>query len=293
MAGTILDGKALAVSLRERLKGKVQALKAQGCEPAIATILVGEDPASRQYVGSKQRAAVDVGIKPLSYEMPEDTSAEALSKTIRGLTSDRAVNGILLQLPLPRHLDYREMLEQIGPEKDVDGLTTTSLGKLMDGKPSFVPCTPLGIMTLLEHYDIPLEGKNVVIVNRSILVGKPLFHLFLAEDSTVTMCHSKSSDVLATMKRADVLVTAVGRRPGFVVSAEMVKEGAVVVDVGMNRVKGRTVGDVDFSEVSQKASYITPVPGGVGPMTIAMLLQNTVMASDNQLKAKTLAAPPS
>lgn len=268
-------------------------MKAQGCEPAIATILVGEDPASRQYVGSKQRAAVDVGIKPLSYEMPEDTSAEALSKTIRGLTSDRAVNGILLQLPLPRHLDYREMLEQIGPEKDVDGLTTTSLGKLMDGKPSFVPCTPLGIMTLLEHYDIPLEGKNVVIVNRSILVGKPLFHLFLAEDSTVTMCHSKSSDVLATMKRADVLVTAVGRRPGFVVSAEMVKEGAVVVDVGMNRVKGRTVGDVDFSEVSQKASYITPVPGGVGPMTIAMLLQNTVMASDNQLKAKTLAAPPS
>lgn len=292
MAATIMDGKALAAQIRGRLKAQVESMKEQGARPTLATVLVGEDPASKQYVASKQRAALEVGITPESYNLPALTRASVLSQLLRELSATDRVHGILLQLPLPHHIDHRTMIEQISPDKDVDGLTTANLGKLFDGQPRLVPCTPLGIMTLLHRYEVPLAGKDAVIVNRSILVGKPLYHLLLSEDATVTICHSKSPHVAEYMRSADLVVTAVGRRPDFVVKADMVKEGAAVVDVGMNKVDGRTVGDVEFQEVSEKASFITPVPGGVGPMTIAMLLQNTVAAAASQLNARSLVAPP-
>lgn len=287
-----MDGKALAAQVKERLKRQVDSLRDQGARPVLATILVGDDPASKQYVANKHKAAEEIGITPENYELPAYARPSAISQLIRELSVGKRVNGILLQLPLPYHLDARTMLEVIAPEKDVDGLTTTNLGKLFDGQPMLVPCTPLGIMTLLHHYEIQMAGADVLIINRSILVGKPLFHLLLSEDATVTIAHSKSKHTIELAKQADIVVTAVGRRPKFVLTADMVKEGAVVVDVGMNKVDGKTVGDVDFEAVSRVASFITPVPGGVGPMTIAMLLQNTVTAATDQLKSRSLVLPP-
>jgi len=282
MTAIPMDGKALSASLEERLKAAVKRMKALGTEPTLATILVGDDQASRVYVASKHRAAGRVGIRSRSYALSEQTTEDELSSLIAGLNSDGSVNGILLQLPLPSQLDELKMLERIDPEKDVDGLTATNAGRLVYGRTGLVPCTPRGIMELLHHYGIRIRSSRAVIINRSTLVGKPLHHLLLAEDATVTVCHSKSAELPYLTQQADILVTAVGRRPSFVVTADMVKEGAVVVDVAMNRVDGKLVGDVDYQSVAEKASHITPVPGGVGPMTVVMLMQNTLIATERQ-----------
>jgi methylenetetrahydrofolate dehydrogenase (NADP+)/methenyltetrahydrofolate cyclohydrolase len=254
-------------------------MKGAGVQPKLATILVGDDAPSKVYVAGKHRAAQEVGIGLETYHLPGTLPAEDLVLLMRRLNSDKSVNGILLQLPLPAHLDARKMIELISPEKDVDGLTTLNMGKLFYNQGVLVPCTPKGIMELLHHYKVQLGGARCVIINRSALVGRPLMHLLLAEDATVTVCHSKSVDFLSLARQADVLVTAVGRRPGFTLTREMVKDGAVVVDVAMNRIHGRLCGDAEFDEVAQKASMITPVPGGVGPMTIAMLMENTLIAA--------------
>lgn len=282
MTAVLMDGKALAAEITERLRVEVARMKSDGVVPTLATVLVGDDPASRVYVSRKHRAALAVGIGLRNYTLPESTAEEELLSLIGTLNADDAVNGILLQLPLPCHLEQRRATEKIAPDKDVDGLTVTNAGRLVYGESDLIPCTPRGVMELLHHYHITVESANAVIINRSMLVGKPLHHLLLSEDATVTVCHSKSSDLSSLTKDADILITAVGRRPGFVVTADMVKEGAVVVDVAMNRVEGKLVGDVDFDGVSKKASYITPVPGGVGPMTVAMLMQNTLIATMKQ-----------
>jgi methylenetetrahydrofolate dehydrogenase (NADP+)/methenyltetrahydrofolate cyclohydrolase len=282
MTAIPMDGRALAASVAERLKSTVESMSASGAEPTLATILVGNDQASRVYVASKHKAAERLGIKSRSYSLPEQATEEELSSLISQLNADRTVNGVLLQLPLPPQLDELKMLDRIDPEKDVDGLTTTNTGRLVYGKTDLIPCTPRGIMELLHHYCIPIRSSRAVIINRSNLVGKPLHHLLLNEDATVTVCHSKSVELSSLTGHADILVTAVGRRPHFIVTADMVKEGATVVDVAMNRVDGKLLGDVDFEGVSEKASHITPVPGGVGPMTVIMLMQNTLIAAERQ-----------
>ncbi len=282
MTATVMDGRALAREIEERMKLEAGAMKAKGVEPTLATILVGDDPASAVYVSMKHKAAKRVGVASQSHTLPASATREEVSTLIERLNSDSKVDGILLQLPLPPHIDEREMIEKISPEKDVDGLTSANSGKLFYGDSGLVPCTPRGVMELLHKYDIKVASSNVVVINRSALVGRPLYHLFLAEDATVTTCHSKSKDLKAIAATADILVTAVGRRPDFVVTPDMVKEGAVVIDVAMNRVGEKLVGDVDYEEVLKKASYITPVPGGVGPMTVTMLLQNTLRAASRR-----------
>ncbi len=282
MTATIMDGRALAKEIEERVTLEVGVLRASGIEPTLATILVGDNPASVVYVSMKHKAAKRVGITSQSHILPVTATEEEVSALIERLNSDPGVDGVLLQLPLPPHLDERKIIDKISPEKDVDGLTSPNSGKLFYGDSGLVPCTPRGVMELLHRYAIKVASSNVVVINRSALVGKPLYHLFLAEDATVTTCHSKSKDLGAITRSADILVTAVGRRPGFVVTPDMVKEGAVVIDVAMNRVDGKLVGDVDFEEVSKKASYITPVPGGVGPMTVTMLLRNTLIAASKR-----------
>lgn len=285
MTAILMDGKALAAEVAERLRVQVGRMKADGVVPTLATVLVGDDQASKVYVGRKHRAAEAIGVGLQNYELPHDVSEQELFSLIGRLNADDAVNGILLQLPLPSHLDHGRVIEMIEPDKDVDGLTTTNAGRLVYGRSDLVPCTPRGVMELLHHYKVAVGSATAVIINRSLLVGKPLHHLLLNEDATVTVCHSKSPDLPSLTRGADILVSAVGRRPGFVVTADMVKDGAVVVDVAMNRVEGKLVGDVDFVEVSKKASYITPVPGGVGPMTVAMLMQNTLIATSKQRSA--------
>jgi methylenetetrahydrofolate dehydrogenase (NADP+)/methenyltetrahydrofolate cyclohydrolase len=279
-----MDGKALAAQIRETLKQETEYMKKVALEPKLATILVGEDPASKIYLGSKHNAAAEVGIKSENFRLPGTATEEDLTLLIRRLNSDQAINGILLQLPLPSHLDGRKMIEQISPAKDVDGLTSANMGLLMYNQASLMPCTPRGVMEILHHYKIPIAGSRAVIINRSSLVGKPLFHMLLSEDATVTVCHSKSKSLLSITRQADILVTAVGRRPPFVLTREMVKQGSVVVDVAMNRVGGKLVGDADFEGVSKKASFITPVPGGIGPMTVVMLMENTLIATAKQHK---------
>ena len=261
-------------------------MKKAGVEPKIATILVGDDAPSRVYLASKHRAAQEVGIKSENYHMPGTSTSDELSLLVRRLNADKSVNGVLLQLPLPSHLDPRAAIELISPDKDVDGLTPLNMGRLFFNQGILIPCTPKGIMELLHHYKVPLAGSKCVIVNRSTLVGKPLLHLLLGEDATVTVLHSKSTDLLSFTRQADVVVSAVGRRPSFTLTREMVKEGAVVVDVAINRLRGKLVGDVDYEEVAKKVSMITPVPGGVGPMTVVMLIENTLIAAalQNDLK---------
>jgi len=263
--------------VRERVAQEVSALKATGVKPGLATVLVGEDPASHVYVRMKRKACEEAGIVSVHHEPRADTSASELGALIEGLNADPAVSGILLQLPLPTPLDADEMTALIAPEKDVDGLTPLSAGMLAQGRPGLVPCTPAGVMELLAHEGVALEGAHAVVIGRSQLVGKPLAQLLLAANATVTHCHSRTRDLAAVCREADVLVAAVGR-PGTV-TGQMVREGAVVIDVGTNRTDDGLVGDVDFASVAEKASAITPVPGGVGPMTIAMLLSNTVRAA--------------
>jgi methylenetetrahydrofolate dehydrogenase (NADP+) / methenyltetrahydrofolate cyclohydrolase len=282
MTAIVMDGKSVAAIVESRLRTQAQTMVASGIQPAIATILVGNDQASRVYVNSKHKAAERIGIVSRSHSLPQETSEEELLALIAKLNSDREINGILLQLPLPTHMRELRMLDAIDPEKDVDGLTTTNAGRLVYGQTDLIPCTPRGVMELLHHYGIKIRSANAVIINRSTLVGKPLHNLLLHEDATVTICHSKSADLSSITRTADILVTAVGRRPQFVVTEEMVKEGAVVIDVAMNRLDGKLLGDVDFNSVSKKASHITPVPGGVGPMTVVMLIQNTLIAAQKQ-----------
>jgi methylenetetrahydrofolate dehydrogenase (NADP+)/methenyltetrahydrofolate cyclohydrolase len=281
----ILEGKAVAAKVLAEVKAGVAALTARtGVQPTLAVVLVGEDPASQIYVRNKKRAADDVGIASRDFLFPAGCSQAELSETIRKINGDSSVHGILLQLPLPKGLDENEAVNAIAPAKDADGLHPVSLGNLLAGKPSMVPCTPAGCLEILDHYGIPLEGAEAVVVGRSRLVGKPLAQLLLARNATVTMCHTRTRDLAGHCRRADVLCVAAGR-PRFI-TGDMVKEGAVVIDVGVNRLDtGKLTGDVDFDSVSKRARAITPVPGGVGLMTVAMLMKNTLLAATRQLPA--------
>lgn len=271
--GQIIDGRAVAANVRERVAGEVTELRAAGLSPGLATVLVGDDPASHVYVRMKREACEQVGIESIHHELPADTPQEELEALLERLNADPAVSGILLQLPLPSHVDSGAMTGAIAAAKDVDGLTPVNAGLLSQGRPGLVPCTPLGVMELLAHAGVELEGAHAVVLGRSGLVGKPVAQLLLAANATVTHCHSRTRDLAAACRQAAVLVAAVGR-PGTV-TADMVREGAVVIDVGTNRTDRGLVGDVDFEAVRPRARAITPVPGGVGPMTIAMLLSNT------------------
>lgn len=273
VAAILLDGKALGAKVREEVAAAVAELGHVG----LATVLVGDDPASHIYIGLKQKAAQQAGMEARDIELPADTSEEDLLATIAEVNADDAVDGLLVQLPLPDHLDENRIIEAIAPEKDVDGIHPVNAGRLYLGRPSLVPGTPLGIMRMLDEYEIPLEGARAVVVGRSAIVGKPMAHLLLQRNATVTVCHSRTQDLARHTLDADVLVAAVGRL--HLVSADMVKTGATVIDVGMNRGEGKKVlGDVDPGAM-ERAAFMTPVPGGVGPMTIAMVLQNTVTAA--------------
>ena len=275
-----IDGKLISAAVKERVKLEVEALKSEGITTGLAVIIVGEDPASKVYVANKKKACEALGIISEEYALPETTTQEELLALIDELNHKKSINGILCQLPLPKHLDEQAVINAILPEKDVDAFHPTNVGKIMLGEYDFVPCTPAGIMEMLQYENIDIEGKTCVVIGRSNIVGKPMGMLLLHKNGTVTICHSRTRDLGAVCKNADILVAAVGR-PNFV-TADMVKEGAVVIDVGINRVDGKLVGDVDFEAVKDKCSAITPVPGGVGPMTIAMLMQNTLAAAKKQ-----------
>lgn len=275
----IIDGKKVSLEVRDEIKKECDVfVKDTGIRPGLAVVIVGEDPASKVYVRNKNRACDEVGFKSEVYELPEDTKEEELLSLIDKLNGDETIHGILVQLPLPRHISEKKVIERIDPKKDVDAFHPYNVGKIMLGEAVFLPCTPAGIMKLLEKYSIDIKGKKCVVVGRSNIVGKPMALLLLEKNGTVTVCHSKTADLEDEIKKADILVVAIGK-PKFV-TADMVKPGAVVIDVGINRLEnGKLAGDVDFDTVSEIASYITPVPGGVGPMTITMLLQNTLKAA--------------
>ena len=276
----LIDGKVISASVKERVKDEVIALNQKGITVGLAVIIVGEDPASKVYVSNKKKACEALGIISREYALPENTTEQELLDLIRELIADPEINGILCQLPLPKHLDEKLIINSIDPEKDVDAFHPVNVGKIMIGDFYFLPCTPAGVMEMLEYEGIDVTGKNCVVIGRSNIVGKPMNMLLLHKNGTVTICHSKTKNLAEICKNADILVAAVGR-PNFV-TADMVKEGAVVIDVGINRVDGKLCGDVDFENVKDKASAITPVPGGVGPMTIAMLMQNTLTAAKKQ-----------
>lgn len=282
MAATLIDGKALAANMRENLAQDVAALKEKGVVPGLAVVLVGDDPASRVYVSMKEKACAKVGIYSDEHRLPAETSQEELLALVEQLNNDARIDGILVQLPLPEHIDEDAVITAIDPEKDVDGFHPESVGRLVTGNPTFRSCTPYGVMKMLESIDCGLDGKEVVVVGRSNIVGKPVALMCLAENATVTVCHSRTRDLPGHVKRADVVIAAVGRTE--MIKGEWIKEGAVVIDVGINRQEdGRLLGDVEFETAKEKASYITPVPGGVGPMTITMLLENTVQSSRRRL----------
>ncbi|MEW6683994.1 MAG: bifunctional methylenetetrahydrofolate dehydrogenase/methenyltetrahydrofolate cyclohydrolase FolD [Nitrospirota bacterium] len=278
MAARLIDGKVVAKAVKEDVAGRVQALKAKGIRPGLATVLVGDDPASHVYVRNKQRTCEELGMHTIGHHLPAATSQDELLGLIHRLNDDPSIHGILVQLPLPKPLRSEPILSAMSPHKDVDGLHPFNMGKLLMGEPRFVPCTPAGVLTMLDYYKLPIEGKTAVVVGRSNLVGKPAALLLMHRHATVTVCHSKTPDLAEVCRRADILVAAMGK--ARFITGEMVRDGAVVIDVGINRLPdGRLVGDVDFEAVAPKASWITPVPGGVGPMTIAMLMQNTLLAA--------------
>ncbi len=284
MAARILDGKSLAAAIRTELKHKVEALVQRGVRPGLTVIIAGDDDASRVYVRNKTLAAAEIGVHSQLHELKGDVSEAALVEQVRSLNETPRVHSILVQLPLPKHIDAARVLESIAPAKDVDGFHQANLGALLAGRAGVVPCTPAGVMRLLESANIPIGGRQAVVVGRSNIVGKPLALLLLQKDASVTICHSKSKDLESITKQADILVAAVGRAK--LVTAEMVKPGACVIDVGVNRLPdGKLAGDVDFEAVKQVAGWITPVPGGVGPMTIAMLLENCVRAASREKPA--------
>ena len=278
MAAKLLDGKLIAAQVEEALTQRIAALAKQGTVPGLTVILVGDDPASQTYVRNKEKACARLGIRSQTLRLPADASQQELEAAIVRANQDEAVHGILVQLPLPGHLDAEHALALICPEKDVDGFHEVNLGRLMRGTADVVACTPKGVMRMLDSAGIDPAGKNAVVVGRSLIVGKPMALLLLARDATVTVCHSHTRHLADITRQADLLVAAVGKPR--VITADMVRDGAVVVDVGINRVDGKLCGDVDFDAVAQKASYISPVPGGVGKMTIAMLMENTVSAAE-------------
>jgi methylenetetrahydrofolate dehydrogenase (NADP+)/methenyltetrahydrofolate cyclohydrolase len=279
MAAKIIDGKALAAEVRAALKPAVAALAARGARPGLAAIVAGDDPASRVYVRNKVRACAETGVHSEQHEFPAQVSEAALLERIAALNADAKVHGILVQLPLPRHIDPERLLAAVSPAKDVDGFHAENLGRLVRGAPRFVSCTPAGVIKLIEHANVPLAGRHAVVIGRSNIVGKPLALLLLQKDATVTICHSKTAHLAELARRADVLVAAAGRPR--LVGADMVKPGACVIDVGIHRdADGKLCGDVDFAAVKDIAGWITPVPGGVGPMTVAMLVANAVRATE-------------
>jgi len=273
----IIDGKAVAQRVREEVRRRVTELRAGGIEPGLATVLVGDDPASAIYVRNKKKACVEAGMASFGHELPGSTSEAELLELIDELNGRRDVHGILVQLPLPAHVDAERVIVRISPDKDVDGLHPTSRGRLVAGAPGLRPCTPLGVLRLLDEVDCDPKGKSAVVIGRSLLVGKPAALLLLERHATVTICHSRTADLAAEVARADILVAAIGKPEA--VKGAWIKPGAVVIDVGTNRTERGLVGDVEFREARKRASAITPVPGGVGPMTIAMLLANTAQAA--------------
>jgi len=278
----ILDGKAVSLKVKESVKVRADELKKFGIEPTLAVVLVGEDKASQTYVRAKEKACNEYGIKSVAHRLSENTTQNELLALINVLNLDDSIHGILVQLPLPKHIDTNVVLAAIDPRKDVDGFHAVNVGKLVSGLDGFVPCTPLGVMEILKEYGIEVAGLNAVVIGRSNIVGKPMANLLLNASATVTVTHSKTKNLKEICKNADLIVAAIGKP--FFLKADMVKDGAVVVDVGINRLDdGRLVGDVDFEEVAPKCSYITPVPGGVGPMTIAMLLNNTILATQAKI----------
>ena len=278
MAAQIIDGKKIAADTRAEIAAQVAEQKAAGVTPGLAVIIVGENPASQVYVRNKHKACGEVGMYSEVIEMPGDTSEEVLLAKIAELNADDKIDGILVQLPLPKHINEENVINAIRPDKDVDAFHPVNTGKIMIGNPDFLPCTPAGVMVMLKKSGIDITGKNCVVVGRSNIVGKPMAMLLLGANGTVTVCHSKTKDLAAVTREADILVVAIGRAD--FITGDMIKEGAVVIDVGMNRREdGKLTGDVDFATACERASYITPVPGGVGPMTITMLLQNTLTAS--------------
>ncbi len=281
MSATIIDGRRIAADIRESLTAGILSLKSAGVTPCLAAVLVGSDPASQKYVAAKEKVCEKLGMRGIVHRLPATTTQQELRGIIDRLNADASVHGILVQLPLPRGIDEKEIMARIAPAKDVDGFGPVSLGNLVMDRPGFLPCTPHGVMKILEACGVDPRGKHAVIVGRSIIVGKPLAHLLLRKNATVTICHSRTTDLPSICLTADILCCAVGR-PGLV-TADMVKAGAVVIDIGINvTAEGKLTGDVDFMSARNKASIITPVPGGVGPLTIAMLMHNTLQAALQQ-----------
>lgn len=281
MAAQIIDGKAIAAKVRQKIGETVTTLKQSGVTPGLAVVLVGDDPASRVYVGMKKKMCVELGMYSADHELPANTSEQELLALIDQLNNDPRVHGILVQLPLPGHIDSDKVLEAISPDKDADGFHPYNVGRLAIGKPTFQPCTPYGVMVMLDEIGYDLNGKEVVVVGRSNIVGKPVALMCLSRHATVTICHSRTKDLAEVVRRADVVIAAVGKPE--MVKGDWIKPGAVVIDVGINRVgEKKLVGDVEYAAAAERASAITPVPGGVGPMTIAMLLQNTLESAQRQ-----------
>jgi methylenetetrahydrofolate dehydrogenase (NADP+)/methenyltetrahydrofolate cyclohydrolase len=279
MVGVKIDGKLIAQSVKDRVKKAAEELKKQGISPCLATVLIGDNPASATYVRNKHKACEEVGITTKDHKLDVNITQSELTKIIDELNSDRTVHGILVQLPLPKQLDEFATTSRISPIKDVDGLTPHNAGLLAMKKAALVACTPSGVMEMFDYHGIDLEGKNVVLINRSNLVGKPLYHLLLEKNATVLTCHSKTKNLTELCQAADIIITAVGDRNKFILTPEMIKDGAIVIDVAISRFNEKLVGDSDYEKIIQKASFATPVPGGVGPMTVAMLLKNTITAA--------------
>ena len=285
MSSKKIDGKAIGQEIRNELKEEVSSLVAQGVQPGLAVILVGENSASETYVKNKEKSSKEAGMKSVLTKLPETVSEEDLLAEVEKLNQDDTIDGILVQLPLPKHIDENKVIRAISPEKDVDGFHPMNVGKMLIGQETFLPCTPYGIMQLLERSNVDISGKHAVIIGRSNIVGKPMGQLLLQKDATVTYCHSRTDDLKKFTLQADILIVAIGMAK--FITGDYIKEGAVVIDVGMNRDEnGKLCGDVDYESAEKQASAITPVPGGVGPMTITMLLKNTVESAENKLKAR-------
>tara|TARA_B100001758_G_scaffold4521_1_gene3590 strand:- start:15 stop:887 length:873 start_codon:yes stop_codon:yes gene_type:complete len=279
MTGTKIDGKIIAQTVKDRVKKSADELKKDGINPCLATVLVGNNPASATYVKNKHKACEEVGIITKDHKLDENTTQQELNSIIDELNQDSSVHGILVQLPLPKHLSEFETTSRISPLKDVDGLTPHNAGLLAMKKAALVACTPSGVMEMFDYHNIELEGKNIVLINRSNLVGKPLYHLLLEKNATVITCHSRTKDIEKFCQEADIVITAVGDRTKFILTPEMIKEESIVIDVAISRFENKLVGDCDYEKIIEKASFATPVPGGVGPMTVAMLLRNTITAA--------------